>query len=466
MFRDGLVGAPLVRLHGIPAAPRTCEGWARRPRAKVPACDTPDTGRVALDWALEDRLGGESMDGRLASIEVCKGLDPGFVRAVRAELAPAECGDALAMPILAKPPVGLTGPIFHTLYGYAVAARAARVGAMTTHGQAELLSGLEAATAELPRSYGRAMALAGVAAAWTQLSLPDTSHVDRASRVAVEAMGAEGIGDAYSLEPARNWLTVPFGWLAEIDALQLPADEPGGTRAPPPPQPPSLGKMPCRDCYDDRPRAFSLVERLAEDLPSFLAAYVLHDDELASVEALRGFAGRGTLPARVRSAFDRASPSIEARREAARARLSLGLQFFDRREVDRAVAGYVASTPIRFEGWPRVRVLGGTWFTPHNGMTRVGTVNRTGSVNRELRRLSHRFERCFTAADASHPKVPGDVGLRFLISRAGSVFGAVAAADAPEGAALAECIAGVSRGLSFRQPEMGVWAVDVRFRAK
>jgi len=322
---------------------------------------------------------------------------------------------------------------------------------------------------------------------------------------------------------------------------------------------------------------------------------VLHGGELASVEALRGFAGRGTLPARVRSAFDRASASIEARREAARARLSLGLQFFDRREVDRAVAllatspavertdgtrlllalalalhagprdlsewtgeplrperldlgaldvmagstvsatramaeydagvvreleagplagelapletqlhryqfvlaqpwspasgyikerveallflleqiekddavpGYVASTPIRFEGWPRVRVVGGTWFTPHKGMIRIGTVNRTGSVNRELRRLSYRFERCFTAANASHSKVPGDVGLRFLIARDGSVFGAAAESDAPEGAALAGCIAGVSTGLSFRQPEMGVWAVDVRFRAK
>jgi hypothetical protein len=465
---------------------------------------------------------------------------------------------------------------------------------MTTHGQAELLSGMEAAAAELPRSYGRAMALAGIAAAWTQLSLPDTSRVDRASLAAVEAMGAEGIGDAYRLEPARGWLTTPFGWLAEIDALRLP-EAPPGPRAPSPPQPPSLGKMPCRDCYDDHRRALTLVERLAEDLPSFLSAHLLRLDELNNADVLRALAGRGSLPVRVRVALAHGWPSTEARRTAARARLALGLQFFDRRDVDSALAifalqpaaertdgtrlllalalalhagpqdlagwtrepirpeqldlgaldamtgatvpatrvlaeydegvlreleagpvagelapletqlhryeaalaqpwspasgyikervealrylleriekddaapGYVASTPIRFEGWPRVRVLGGTWFTPHKGMTRVGTVNRTGSVNRELRRLSYRFERCFTAADASHSKALGDVGLRFLIARDGSVFDAVAAADAPEGAALAGCIAGISRGLPFRQPEMGVWAVDVRFRAK
>jgi hypothetical protein len=135
-------------------------------------------------------------------------------------------------------------------------------------------------------------------------------------------------------------------------------------------------------------------------------------------------------------------------------------------EKDGAAPGYVASTPIRFEGWPRVIVVGGTWFTSHKGMIRIGTVNRTGSVNRELRRMSYRFERCFTAADASHPKVPGDVGLHFLIARDGSVVDAVAAADAPDGADLAACVAQVSRGLWFRQPEMGAWMVDVRFRAK
>jgi len=593
-FRSALVRAPLLSSLRIPAAPPTCESWTHRPRAKVAACDTPDTGRVALDWALDDRLGDESLDGRLASIEVCKGLDPGFVRAVRAERAPVECGDALAMPILEKPPVGLTGPIFHALYGYAIAAKAARIGAMTGARGAELLSSLEVAAADLPRSYGRAMALAGIATGWTKVSPPDTSLVDRASRVAVEAMGAEGIGDSYRLEPARGWLTVPFGWLAEIDVLQLPAAEPG-PRGPPPAQPASLGKMPCRDCYDDHRRAFSLVERLAEDLPSFLGAYLLEEKELGSAEALRAFAGNGSLPARVRRGFEHAAPSTETRQAVARAHLTLGLQFFDRREVDTAISllaaqpvadrpdstrlllalalalhggprdlsewtrepvrperfdlgaldvmagstvrdtravaeydagvlreleagavagelaaletqlhryevvlaqgwspvagavkeraealrfllkqiekdtaepGYSAATPIRFEGWPRVKNESGAWFARHTGMTRVGTANRTGSVNRELRRLSYRFERCITASTAAHPRMQSAVGLRFGIDRSGSVTDAVAVADAPAGADLAACIAEVSRGLWFRQPDFGPWKVEVRFRVR
>jgi len=593
-FRSALVGAPLLAVPRIPAAPRTCAPWTGRPRARVAACDTRDAGRAALDWALDDRLGDESLDGRLASIEVCKGLDPGFVRAVRAELAPVECRDALAMPVLARPPAGLTGPIFHALYGYAVAARAARIGAMAAAtGRAELLSSLELAAADLPRSYGRAVALAGIAAAWTQVSPPDTSRVDRASRVAVEAMGAEGVGDSYLLDAARGWLTEPYGWLAEIDVLQLPEAE-RGPRGPSPPTPRIHGMLLPRDAWDDTAHAFSLVERLADGLPSFLAAYALDESELASIEALRAFANRGSLPGRARLGLERApSSSSEAGRFAARARLLLGLEFFDRRELDgairllaaqpaaerqdgarlllalalalhdgprdlgewirepirperfdlgaldtmagstvpgtRAVAeydagvfreleagpvagelapletqlhrygtvvaqgwspvlgvvkeragalalllkqiqkdtaepAYTASTPIRFQGWPRVKNGAGSWFAARTGMTRVSTANRTGSVNRALRRFSYRFERCFAAATAAHPTLQGTVGLHFVILMDGTVTGAVGMPDAPEGAGIAGCLAEVSRGLGFRQPDFGPWTVEVRFR--
>ena len=86
----------------IPPAPRTCASWTRRPPAQVAPCDTAEAGRAALDWALDDRGGAESLDGRLASIEACKGLEPGSVRALRAERAPVECGDELAAPLLEK----------------------------------------------------------------------------------------------------------------------------------------------------------------------------------------------------------------------------------------------------------------------------------------------------------------------------------------------------------------------------
>ena len=585
------------------AAPATCAAWVLRPRTRVAACDTRDAGRAVLDWALDDRQ--QDDDSRLASIEGCKGLEPGLARAVRVERAPVECGDVLAMPLLAKPPAGLTGPIFHALYGHAIAARAARIAAAADRGTprpasdqgnrdlalTKLLESLEEATAQIPRSYGRAVALAGIAAAWMQLGPAETSRVDRASFAAVEAARGEGISDGRLLGWARGWLTEPFGWLAEIGLLQWPAAEPG-SRGPRPPRPRINGALAPRDGWDDSTRALSLTGRLAEDLPSFLAARVLDDSELSSVDALRAFASKKSLPARVRVGLGHGSPSTEATLLAARARLALGVRFFDRREVDGAISllasqpvaersdaarillavglalhagprdlaewtrkpvtpesfdlraldalagtaggeartlaafdasvlrdleagpvageiapleaqlhgyermgdpirsyvkerasalglllkqihgdaaepAYSASTPIRFEGWPRVHVGSQAWYgeCPPKAMTCVSsTANRTGSVNRALRRLSYRFEQCFTEASAASPTLGGSVGLHFVIDRAGSVGSAVAKADAPEGARLAHCVAAVTRGLLFTQPEIGVWTIDVRLR--
>jgi hypothetical protein len=590
-FVPTLAHAAVLAGGSLPAAPRACSAWvSRKPVRGAAACDAPDAGRAALDWALDDRVSEESLDGKLASIEGCKGLDPGFVRAVRTERAPVECRDVLATPVLENPPAGLRGPIFHALFGHAVAAKAARVAAAEgLPRRAELLSGIESATADLPSSYGRAVALAGVAAAWTKVSPLDAARVERASHAAVEAMAAEGIGDCLLVEPARGALSVAYGWLAEIDALVVPSGEPG-PRGPRPPRPMIHGALAPMDGWDDHTRAFTLVERLAEDLPSNLAAQVLDDKELGSLEALRAFAARSSLPARARAAIRDASPPDESRAQIARARLRLGLRFWDRRQVDAAlrllagvptaersdgtrlllalavvlhggppdwpgwtrepirpdrfdlgpldaiaasgtrdlralaeydagmlreleagpVAGELApleaqlhryetvvergysssvgiirdragalrvllkqlrdpaakgtydpSAPVRLEGWPRVSNEYGGWSAEHGA---IFTPVRPGTVDRELRRLAYRFEPCFVAAAAAHPKLGGGVALHFVIDRAGEVQNPSAKADEPDGGDLAACIAWVTGGIYFPQPSFGRWTVDVRFR--
>jgi hypothetical protein len=131
-----------------------------------------------------------------------------------------------------------------------------------------------------------------------------------------------------------------------------------------------------------------------------------------------------------------------------------------------AVEGpYAANTRVRFAGWPRVRVGGGSWRAARAGMTRIGIANRTGSVNRALRRLSYRFEPCFAAAAAAHTTLTKAVALRFSIARDGTVVDAEARADAPDGADLARCVAKVAQGIWFAQPNGGVWRVDVVLRA-
>ncbi|MEJ7730120.1 MAG: hypothetical protein WKG00_12975 [Polyangiaceae bacterium] len=112
----------------MPAAPATGGAFARPKPAGKPAraaCKEPAAARGALDGALAD-ADVARRDGLLADLEACAGLPVGLVRALRAELAPTECGDAIVEPLAAAPPRTMSGAVYHALFGQVLAARCAR----------------------------------------------------------------------------------------------------------------------------------------------------------------------------------------------------------------------------------------------------------------------------------------------------------------------------------------------------
>lgn len=339
-FDPAVLAAPLLARSPpgslVPPADRTCDAWLRRKPVPVQGCAAPGSGRLAIDDALVRRLGPETRDERFAALERCADLDAGLVRTLRAEEAPVACGDVLAAPLLHDRPAGLRGPWFHLLLGQTIAARAVRLAPVAGEAARAELAELDRMAASLPRSYGRAVALAGVAQAWSLASPIDRERATLASVVAVEAFSTTGVGDSKRIEPARMTLAWRFGWLAELDAIRFPRVLPGPTVRVPAPLAVD-GQPTCRDCADDRPRAAARVERIAAGLPSFHAAMLLFPDEAASIEAMRGWAARRTLPTRARAALQlMVDPPDDVARVAAQVRLGLALRFLDRRAADAA----------------------------------------------------------------------------------------------------------------------------------
>lgn len=110
----------------IPPPPAECNAFSQRQPAPSVACADAGAARAALADAMSDNDVG-SRDAKLLAVEACKDLVPGSVRAVRAELAPVECADAIVEPFLEHPPVGLGGEVKDALSGLGLAARAARL---------------------------------------------------------------------------------------------------------------------------------------------------------------------------------------------------------------------------------------------------------------------------------------------------------------------------------------------------
>lgn len=174
----------------LPKAPAGVAGEPTHCRALLtPATARACENRDAAVLLLADALAGKEA---LRSLESCQGFPPGFVRAVRAELD-RSCSETLAAPLLQRPPPGISAELVHTLRGLALASRfvravppapsmpepvdAARIdafvaGALTRHRDASAtrIDELSRALESLPeQSHGRAVALAGRAAAWQLL---------------------------------------------------------------------------------------------------------------------------------------------------------------------------------------------------------------------------------------------------------------------------------------------------------
>lgn len=106
---------------GIPAPPAHCAAWVGRAAPKRSDC-VPDAVAGALALGAP-----EPRDLALASLESCSGVPPGVLRALRAELGPPECADALVEPLLSAPPPGLRADVRDALAGLALSGKAHRL---------------------------------------------------------------------------------------------------------------------------------------------------------------------------------------------------------------------------------------------------------------------------------------------------------------------------------------------------
>jgi hypothetical protein len=113
--------------HAVPALPASCR--AAGPLPRLVACEDRDN---SLAEAL--LLSGSARDEALSALEACSGSPPGLFRALRAELGPAECADALVEAVVgegalsaATPDLAIPADIRETLVALGLGARLARL---------------------------------------------------------------------------------------------------------------------------------------------------------------------------------------------------------------------------------------------------------------------------------------------------------------------------------------------------
>jgi hypothetical protein len=106
----------------VPPAPAGCAALvAHSTKGCLPAGKSREALAGALGRASSDR------DAALACLEESGDYPAGLVRALRAEFAPVACADALAVPLLEKPPQKLPLDVEGALLGLVVSGRLARL---------------------------------------------------------------------------------------------------------------------------------------------------------------------------------------------------------------------------------------------------------------------------------------------------------------------------------------------------
>jgi hypothetical protein len=339
----------------------SCKAWSQRRKDRAPVCKDRGTALAALDGALA--LGDEGKrDGALAALEDCGGLPPGLIRALRAELAPTECADVLAEPVLSKPPKGVSNAVQQVLAGHVLAGRLARLGGPLP-------------SMEPPYEKQRILEhVKGPIARWL---IAQTSAIEELSQVGVKlpsyarALVAieAGMADLRLVDAARNAPT-PEEWDEELkgiyqgmleEALE-PRKKRGRDAALL-----GLGGMAQTGVINDprlaKVRGFltkmyrgrrvdgldglmlpegsgegkTVEQRLARRLPTFYAGQLLEVGSMTEADALRGWLERG-LPVGLRAALKGGALSGEQRLLVARARMELGKRYWRRFDFDETIA--------------------------------------------------------------------------------------------------------------------------------
>jgi hypothetical protein len=353
---------------GVPAAPASCGAFAKRkPAGKTAAaaCKEPAAAHGPLDAALSE-ADVARRDALLADLEACAGLPVGLVRALRAELAPTECGDAIVESLAAAPPKTMSGAIYHALFGQVLAARCARTVRSPPQLAApydkkrvqEFINGPMAAwisdqarAVQETTEVGAKLPYYGKALVAVEAGMADMRFVEavRAVPLPVEFAKDAELRDAYygnldrSLDPrkdrGRDAALVGLRELAFVGTLRdervdraraLLSQLYGGRRID------ALDVLQVPPLAAAQPATAD--ERLATKLPTFYAGLVLDPQLALSPSGLRALLERGlSVPHRV-ALKGAAELQPEVRLLYARARLALGQRYWRRVDIEHSAS--------------------------------------------------------------------------------------------------------------------------------
>jgi len=356
---------------GLAPLPSSCDAFVSRKGAgPAPSCADKASALAALDGAMSEGDAAKR-DARLLDLEACAGLPAGVARALRAELAPIECGEAIVAKVLTAPPAGIDGNVHHALLGLSISSRLARAaqsppvlappytrprvleftnGPMKTwfseqaiaiestsltakelsyYGKA--ITAIEAGTAEmrlvesvrnapLPVELAKDADLKNQYYATLDQALDPRKDRGRdAALVGLREMALVGAIHDARVDKARVLLARLYGGrrIDALDGLLLPALPPASPA--------------------------NAEERLAGKLPTFYAGLLLEPAAASRAGTTRMLLERG-VPLTHRNALKTATLTPEARGLFARARLELGRLYW--RAVDFDQAAQLAAT------WP------------------------------------------------------------------------------------------------------------------
>ncbi len=352
---------PGIEAAAVPPPPAECEALAAHP---TNGCAPSGPALVALAAAVEHGPSGQS-DAALACIENLPDFPPGLVRALRAEIGPSGCADALVTPVLENPPEGLSRETEGLMLGLVVSARLARLLAdppspeppVTKQrfqaffaevltpwvlSQAAAIEKLSLTGAHLG-GYGRGVA--AIAAGNADLrfvemvravSLPDEMKADKA----VEATYYAALDEA--LEPrkvrGRDAALVGLRAFAAIGSVHDERVERAralltklwsGSRVD------TLDRLMLPDLPELDTSRPELV--LANQLPTFYMGELVPDADPTDTKLLRALLGRG-FPAKLQKKVEVPGAPPAARALLAHALVELGQRYFRARAFQRASA--------------------------------------------------------------------------------------------------------------------------------
>jgi hypothetical protein len=341
--------------------PESCKAFSTHKPGEPAACGDANVALASLDAAL-GQTEGKARDAALRALESCGHLPAGLATALRAELAPPECGDAIVAGRLTDDRVD--GPLYDALVGLALAGRLARTATQAPalkppHTKESVKAYIDgpmgawvreqASAIQSIAELGAQLQFYGKAVVAVEAGMADMRFIVAARAVPVpdEIARFEEAKETYyqNLEQSldarkqrgRDAALVGLGQLAQVGVVRdprvvrartllssmyggAPIDALDPLRLPP--------LLPLE--------AATPEERLAARLPSFYAGLVLDPTKASEPGTLRQLIEKGVpLPHRI--ALSKVELGAEARLLYARARLEMAQNYWRKVDVDELI---------------------------------------------------------------------------------------------------------------------------------